>query len=278
MAREDDHAPLTALIADDEALARRRIAELLRDHREVRVVAQCATGPATLSSVRESAPDLLFLDVQMPGLTGFEVLAELRAEERPLVIFSTAYDEYALAAFDVHAVDYLLKPFSDERFEESLERAKGALRSEGTMELRRRLHELLGGLDLLEELGNEAARPGGRTGSRRPHLERFAVRKDDRVAVIDAASVDWIEAEGDYVSLHVGAKDHLVRATMASLEERLDPDRFIRIHRSIIVQLDRIRHLRINERGDYLAVLEGGERLRVGARYREGLLERVGLR
>ena len=267
-----EDARATAVIADDEALARHRIVQLLRAHAEIRIVGECATGPTTLRAVRELSPDLLFLDVQMPGLTGFEVLAELAPEERPQVIFSTAYDEYALAAFEVHAVDYLLKPFADERFEEALARASRAVETERSAELQRRLR------DLLAALGPQAAISDPPLEAEGGHLERFAVRKGDRVALLEAAAVDWVEAEGDYVSLHVGGKAHLIRATMRALEKRLDPGLFLRIHRSVIVRLDRVRHLQIGERGDYLVVLESGERLRVGPRYREALLRRVGMR
>ena len=263
---------LTVLIADDEPLARRRIAELLRGRRGVRVVGQCATGTATMDAVRELEPDVLFLDVQMPGLTGFEVLARLGPDRRPLVIFSTAYDEYALAAFEVHAVDYLLKPYADDRFEEAIARAERALRSERVDELHDRLRGLLQQVTAGTE-GPAIAARGSAT-----YLDRFAVPSPERVALIDAASVDWIEATGDYVSLHVGGKTHLLRGTMAGLEGRLDPRRFLRVHRSAIVQLGRIRHLRAGGHGAYFAVLEGGERVRVGRSYRDAVLERLGVR
>lgn len=264
----DSARPLTALIADDEALARRRIAGLLRHRDEVRVVGQSATGPATVDAVRELRPDVLFLDVQMPGLTGFEVLATLEPDEHPVIIFSTAYDEYALAAFEVNAVDYLLKPYSDDRFETSLRRAERALRSERVGELHDRVRRLL---------DHVAAEPGAARAAE-ARLDRFAVPDGDRVTLVDADDVDWIEAAGDYVRLHAGDRTHLVRGTMVTLERRLDPDSFLRIHRSTIVRLDGIRHLETLDHGDYAVVLGGGDQLRVGRSYRAAVLERVGLR
>lgn len=262
---------LTALIADDEALARRRIIDLLKSRAGVRVVGQCATGTNALEAIHRLNPDVLFLDVQMPGLDGFEVLARLRPEERPLVVFSTAYDEHALAAFEVHAVDYLLKPFADERFHESLQRVERAVRNHRIGELQDRLRNLV---ERVVE-GTVAGR-GDEPAS--PYLERFAVPAGERLIVVPARQVDRIEAAGDYVRLHVDADSHLVRGTMATLERRLDPGRFVRIHRSAIVQLDRLSALRADGHGAYLAVLRDGTRLPVGRRYRDTLLERVGNR
>lgn len=261
---------LTAVVADDEALARRRILDLLKGRETVRVVGECSTGTATLNTVRVVRPDVLFLDVQMPGPDGFDVLSTLDVEERPIVVFSTAYDEYAIAAFEVNAVDYLLKPYADERFEEALARVEQAFRSARAGELQERL------LDLLDHV-DAGAGPGGRSGARSPFLERFSVPDGDRFVVVDAESVDRIEAEGDYVRLHVGTKTYLLRGTMKALERRLDPADFVRIHRSTIVRLDRIRRLRSDPHGDYVVELEGDETLRVGRRYRDEVLVQVGM-
>jgi two-component system LytT family response regulator len=265
-----DSGELTVIIADDEAPARHRIAALLAGHPRVRVARQCVTGPATVAAVRELGPDILFLDVQMPGLTGFEVLAALPADERPIVIFSTAYDEYALAAFEVHAVDYLLKPFADDRFDEALRRAEHALRVERIDEWRDRLQMLLADTACAPAATIPAATAGG-------YLDRFAVPKKERLAVIDAGCVDWIEAARDYVRLHVGSESHVLRAAIGELARRLDPARFVRIHRSTIVQVGRIRELYVDAHGEYVAILEGGARLRVGRRYRADALRRLGL-
>lgn len=263
---------LTVLIADDEPLARKRICELLRGRSAIRVLGQCATGTATVEGVRELSPDLLFLDVQMPGLSGFEVLAALRTEERPIVIFSTAYDEYALAAFEVHALDYLLKPYADDRFDEALRRAEQAFRAERMTEWHDRVQRLLA--DVAVDSAPRTVAPESRTA----YLARFAVRKNDRLAVIDAAEVDWIEAARDYVRLHVGNEVHLLRAVMGDLERRLDPARFLRIHRSTIVQVKTIKELYSDQHGDHIAVLRGGTRLRVSRQYRAEALRRLGAR
>lgn len=272
MSRAREPRASTAVIADDEALARRRILELLDERATVRVVGTCSTGPATLNTVRTTRPDLLFLDVQMPGLDGFEVLARLEPDDRPVVVFSTAYDEYALAAFEVNAVDYLLKPFADERFEEAVTRAERAIGGDRTRELHDGLRRLV--RHVASEAGGGLA---AGEGSAAP-LRHFGVPDGDRHLVVAASSVDWIEADGDYVRLHVGGRVHLLRRTMKSLEGRLDASRFLRVHRSVIARVDRVRHVRSNAHGDYTLLLDGGERLPVGRRYRDAVLERLGLR
>lgn len=264
--------PTTALVADDEALARRRIVELLEGRDSIRIVGECASGPATLDAVRELAPDLLFLDVQMPGLDGFEVLARLEPEERPIVVFSTAYDEYAIQAFEVNAVDYLLKPYADERFDESVRRAEQSLRRGREERASERLRDLL---DRVAPDFDENTKPSSRAGR---YLDRFAIRVRDRWVVARASAVDWIEASGDYVTLHVGDKTYLLRSTMSSLEARLNPRYFLRIHRSTIVRLDCVRSVEAGEHGDYTVLLEGGRKLRVSRGYRDAVLERLGLR
>mgnify|MGYP001386779587 CR=1 FL=1 len=205
----------------------------------------------------------------MPGLTGFEVLDALAPGERPIVIFSTAYDEYALAAFEVHAVDYLLKPFSDERFEEALRRAEQVLRVERLDDWHERLQHLLASVAI--GAGRAARSSAG------DRLDRIAVRRKDRLVVVETASVDWIEAAPDYVRLHVAGETHLLRMALAELERRLDPGRFVRLHRSTIVQHDRVRELYVDPHGDYFAVLRDGTRLRVGRSYRTEVLRRLGV-
>lgn len=269
--RPRDRSPLTALVADDEALARRRIADLLRARTRLRIVGESVTGPETVAAVRRLDPDILFLDVQMPGLDGFEVLGALDPQERPVVVFSTAYDEHAIRAFEVHAVDYLVKPFADDRFVQAVERAAHAIRTRGVLEL----HDRLRGL--LEEVADEG--PSGQDA--RPsngHLTRFSVPSRERYLVIEADAVDWIEAAGDYVNLHVGARTYLLRATMFALERRLDSARFFRIHRSSIVQIDRVKGLHPDSHGDYVVVLADGRTLRVGRAFRDAVLTRLGMR
>ncbi|HEX9581767.1 MAG TPA: LytTR family DNA-binding domain-containing protein [Gemmatimonadales bacterium] len=257
---------MRAVIADDEAPARRRIAGLLERHASHRVVAQCGSGPETLEAVRRERPDLLFLDVQMPGLTGLEVLQSLAAEDRPVVIFTTAYDEYALRAFDEEAIDYLLKPFTDQRFVEALGRAERLLQGDEALAWRARLQAVLDGW------------PTTADGMSVPlTLDRFAVKRADAITIVPATAVEWIEAARDYVKLHAGREVYLVRTTMTALETRLDPREFVRIHRSTVVRVDRIRELQPFFHGDYVVILKDGTKLRMSRGYRQAVQRRLGV-
>jgi two-component system LytT family response regulator len=248
--------PIRALIADDEAPARRRIRNLLRDRDEYQIVAEAKTGPEAVNAVRTHRPDLLFLDIQMPGLTGFEVLSSLDPGEVPITVFVTAYDDHAIRAFEAHAIDYLLKPFDDERFEAALKYAGRRLRE-------REAERLSGDLRALLDHSTAHGLPSSSTRA------TFAVRKRDSIELVPAADIDWIEAAGDYVRLHAAGRAHLIRATLRDLEERLDPQSFLRIHRSTIVRSDRIERLIPRARGDYEVVLRDGTELRLSRTYRD---------
>lgn len=224
-------------LCDDEPMARASLRRLLARDPEVELVAECVDGEDLVARTRELRPDLLFLDVQMPGKDGFDALAALAPDERPLVVFATAYDQFALRAFEVHAIDYLLKPFDDERFQAALDRAKALLGRDAAVEEGRRLDELL-----------DDVRPNG--GPR-----RLAIHREGRVDYVDHDDIVWVEAADQYVLLHTADGEHLMRESMSRLEQELDPERFHRIHRSAIVALDRVRRL---ERG------EGGTRVLVG--------------
>jgi two-component system LytT family response regulator len=248
---------IRALIVDDEPLARERVRSLLEKEVDVTIVGECANGREAIEAIERDAPDLVFLDVQMPELDGFGVLENLDETRRlPFVIFVTAYDEYAVRAFDVHALDYVLKPFDRERFRDALERARREIaRAAGNG----------GGLDkkllaLLAELQD-----------RKRRLERIVIRSGGRVSFLRTDEVDWIEAAGNYVELHVGKDSHLLRETMNKLESRLDPKRFLRIHRRLIVNVERIKQLEGVTHGEYLVVLKDGTRLSSSRGYREGL-------
>jgi len=241
---------LRAVIVDDEELARRFLRELLAAHPEIELAAECANGFEAVKAVSESAPDLLFLDVQMPKLDGFEVLELI--DPGPAVIFVTAYDQYAMRAFDAHAVDYLLKPFSAERFEKALDRAKARLGE-------RRLP-----VEVAEE------RPAGE----RP--QRLVVRDGARVHVIPLDKLDYAEAQDDYVALHSAGKSHLKQQTIANLEAALDPARFVRIHRSAIVNLERVARIEPYGKESRLAILADGTRLPVSRAGYARLLEAMG--
>lgn len=251
--------PIRVLIVDDESLAREMIREMLDGDPEVEIVGECTSGAEAVSAIKERAPDLLFMDVQMPEANGFEVLETLPNGHLPHVIFVTAYDQYAVRAFEVHALDYLLKPFDRERFEASWQRAKEHIRTEKSSRLDERI------LTLLEEL---------KAGSK--YLERLVIKSGGRVFFLEVDEIDWIEAEGNYVSVHSGAKAHLLRETIGGLEAQLDPKKFRRVHRSAIVQIDKIKELQPWFHGEYRIVLHSGAQLMLSRNYRENLQEALG--
>jgi two-component system LytT family response regulator len=237
---------IRTLIVDDEKPARRRLAELLGREPDIEVAGEARDGREAVDLVRAHAPDLMFLDIQMPDLDGFGVLAALPPELHPLTVFVTAYDRYAIQAFDAHAVDYLLKPYSDQRFEGALRRACQFLRARGTGEPSHR-----DGPPLEDRVPDP---PGG-------YLERLVLKSAGRVTFLGVEDVDWIEASGVYVSLHVGPRAHLYRSSLAHLLQRLDPKRFVRVHRSAAVNTERIRELQPRSHGDYTVVLKNGAEL-----------------
>lgn len=225
--------PMKVVFADDEPLSRATMRKLLARDPNIKVVAECANGVEVVDAVRSERPDILILDIQMPGLTGFEVVEELEDEGPPVIVFATAYDQYALHAFEVHAVDYLLKPFDDERFEKAMERAK--LRAE--RESRAVVGEQLSGL--LETLNKDRTEQP----SSEPALTRLTIHREGRVDVVNTEDLVWIESADQYVMLHTAQGEFLMREAMSNLERRLDPQRFLRIHRSAIVALDQVRSL-----------------------------------
>ena len=249
---------IRTLIVDDEPLSRRKIREFLKGDEDIEVVGECGNGEQAVEAVRNVAPDLLFLDVQMPGMDGFAVLDELRDDERlPFVIFVTAYDKYAVKAFEVRALDYLLKPFHRERFAHATERVKSQMRANGgtaSDALNLQIRELI------EEL-----RPQAR------HLDRVIIRTAGTVMFLKTDEIDWISAEENYVRLHCGKASYMLREKISSLETQLDPGRFRRIHRSTIVNVDRIQKLHPFSHGDYQVVLLDGTELMMSRGYRERL-------
>jgi len=262
-------APLRVLIVDDEALARQRLTDLLRAERGVEIVAEVDNGDAAVTAIRDLAPDLVFLDVQMPGRTGIEVVREIGAAQMPATIFVTAYDQYALTAFDVAAVDYLVKPFDDERFELAFSRARRAIELEEIGALSTRLRTLLD--------APAAAATGAAAAAGPRYLERIAVEMRGQVRVVPVEDIDAITASGPYVELHVGDKTLLVRERMQALEERLDPQHFARVHRSVIVRLDRIAALLREAGGDYAVRLRNGRQHPVSRSRVEPLQRWIGM-
>ncbi|HEX7315539.1 MAG TPA: LytTR family DNA-binding domain-containing protein [Pyrinomonadaceae bacterium] len=259
---------IRTLIVDDEPLARRTIRALLADDPDVELLGECGGGAEAVESIRRRPPDLLFLDIQMPGMNGFDVLAQIELERISAVIFVTAYDAYALKAFEVHALDYLLKPFTDERFREALARAKSHVEMREARGLAESLRAFLRGRAGVEEETTVAS-----TGRKGGYLTRFMVKSGGRVIFVNPSDVDWIEADNYYVKLHVGGRAHLLRLSMKELEERLDPKTFWRTHRSAIINLDRVKELHQHPSGEYVVVLRDGTELKLSRARRERLQE-----
>jgi two-component system LytT family response regulator len=258
--------PLRVLVVDDEPLGRQRLLDLLAPEPGVEVAGTAATGREAVAQIRALAPDVVFLDVQMPGLTGLDVVREVGPEKMPATVFVTAYDRHALDAFDLAALDYLLKPFEDERFARALARARDAVRLREVEALRGRLLALLGAPDAAPALPAPPA-----------YLERIAVEMRGQVRVVPVERIDYVEADGPYAVLHAAGERFVIRERMQALEERLDPAAFVRIHRSAIVRLDRVEALLVAPGGDYAARLRDGTRLKVARSRRDALAERLGL-
>jgi two-component system, LytTR family, response regulator len=268
--------PLRVLIVDDEPLGRRRVAGLLRKERGVEIVGMIGDGVSAVEAIRSLAPDLVFLDVQMPGMTGLEVVRTIGPTEMPITVFVTAYDKHALAAFDLAAIDYLVKPFDDERFEEAFKRARRIARLEETSRLRDKLLSVL--QETAEHSPNLKMPTNGVGASARPrYLERIPVESRGKIRFIPMSEIDYILASGPYAELVVGDRKHLIREAMQNLENQLDPTRFFRIHRSAIVQLDRVDALLKAPGGDCEVQLRNGVKLGVARSRREELKKRLAM-
>lgn len=244
---------LKALIVDDEHLARQRVRQLLERESDIELAGECENGVEAVEAIEAKHPDLVFLDIQMPELDGFGVIEQLGPKRMPATIFVTAFDRHALRAFEAHALDYLLKPFDAERFKAALERARRWL--QGDRDLAR-----------LEALVEQLRRE-------QPHTDRFLVKSEDRHVLVRAAQIQWIEAEDNYVRLHVEGTSHLLRQTMTGMLGRLDPRQFRRIHRSAIVNLDAIRELQPWSGGDHLVIMRDGTKLTLSRTYRDQFAE-----
>ncbi|MEP6991204.1 MAG: LytTR family DNA-binding domain-containing protein [bacterium] len=265
---------LNVLVVDDEPLNRLRLQDLLQREQGIAAIRTANDGVQAIEAIRAERPDLVFLDVQMPGKTGLDVVREIGPEAMPATIFVTAFDRYAVEAFAVAAVDYLVKPFDDERFEEAFRRARKTIAAHDMGQLRERLLAIL-------QHGDTApaqSAPGAvAAAANSPYLERFAVEVRGVVRPVLAKLVDYITAAGPYAELHVAGRTHVIRETMQALEERLDPSQFLRVHRSIIVRLDLVEALEREAGGDGVLVLKGGVRLRVSRTRREAVERWLGL-
>jgi two-component system LytT family response regulator len=247
------------LVADDEPLARERLTTLLAQEPDVELVGPARDGEEAITAIHDDSPDLVFLDVQMPQMNGFDVIEAVGSDKMPLVIFVTAYDQHALKAFQVRALDYLLKPFDRERFTDALQRARKQLERDENGDLGRRL------LALVKDLRRD-----------QPRSDRLVVKSGGRLFFLRTDEIDWVEAAGNYVRLHVGPASHLLRETMNAIEGRLDPEKFFRIHRSRIVNMERIQELQPWLNGEYAVLLRTGTRLTLSRGYREKLQDRLG--
>jgi len=247
-------AKIRTLIADDEPLARRGIRAQLDEEEDIEIVSECRNGLEAVAAIEEQSPDLVFLDVQMPELDGFGVLEAVGVDRMPVVIFVTAYDQYALRAFDVHALDYLLKPVDAERFASALQRARKQIEHHNVQDLNQRLQTFLDDVRAKQKF-----------------TERLVIKSGGRIFFLNVQEIDWIEAADNYVRLHVGRDSHLLRETMNHLEKRLDPDHFLRVHRSRIINIRQIKELQPLFRGEYDIMLQDGTRLESGRGYRDKL-------
>ena len=250
---------LSLIIVDDEPMARRRLKRFLLAAPEVDIVAECSTAAAAVAALREREADAVFLDVQMPEMNGFDVLRAVKPERLPLVVFVTAFDEFALQAFEAHAIDYLLKPFGEERVWRALERVRTFLAGKPDHGARQ---------EELRELLRTTANP--------PLPSCLLVKRDDRVLVLRPRDIDWLEAVGDYVKVHLGTESHLTRSTLSDMEKRLAAEGFVRIHRSRLVNLDHIREFRPSSRSESIIVLKNGVRLEASYAFLKNIQERLG--
>jgi two-component system LytT family response regulator len=254
-----DSPNIRVLLVDDEPLAREMLREMLQNDPQVVIVGESCNGREALEAIRAHSPDVLFLDVQMPEVGGFEVLDSLGKGQIPYVIFVTAYDQYAVRAFEVHALDYLLKPFDQERFNVAWQRARVQIMRDRASGMDQRI------VSLLEEM---------KAGKK--YLERLVIKANGRIYFLEANEIDWIEAEGNYVSVHSAKKSHLLRETISSLESQLDPKKFVRIHRSSIVRIDQIQELQPWFHGEYRIILHDGTQLTLSRNHRDKLQEALG--
>lgn len=262
--------PIKTLIVDDEPLARETVRMLLKADADIEIVGECSNGQEAIETIQDMKPDLVFLDVQMPEIDGLGVMRALDPDEIPVVVFTTAYDQYALKAFEVHALDYLLKPYDDERFEQALNRAKEQVRQKSIRHLSEKLMALL---DAQPQAAQNPAQVQSKNES--TPIKRIMIKGSGPIFFLKVEEIDWIEAADYYVQLHVGSKCHLMRESLRNLEKQLDPNHFMRIHRSTIVNLERVYKLKPDARGDYQVILRDGTALKLGRGRREILQNKL---
>ncbi len=263
---------IRALIVDDESLAREALSVMLGDDPEIEVIAECRNGREAVTAIREQSPDVVFLDIRMPEMDGFQVIEEVGAMHMPVTIFVTAYDKHALRAFEAHALDYLLKPFDHDRFNTALQRAKTFVRHQKLDEISESLLAVMH--DLKSKTGELLSETNNIKPDQAPHKEAFdrvVIKSGGRIYFLKIEEIDWVEGAGDYLSLHSGSSTHLIRETMGNFHARLDTQKFLRIHRSTIVNIERIKDLRPLAKGEYVITLTSGRCLKSSRGYRHQL-------
>ena len=271
-----DATTVRAIVVDDEALARRGLKVRLQAIDGVDVVAECRNGREALDAIAEQAPDLVFLDIQMPGLDGLGVVRELQSDDMPLIVFVTAYDHYAVNAFDLHAVDYVLKPVEEERLEEAVRRARGLLADRDAANDKARLLGLVRTMTGKEDADLEALLEAPPADSGKRYPEKLTIRDGSETTLVPMERIDWVDAAGDYMCVHESGNTHVMRITMKALESQLDPERFARIHRSTIVNKARVNKVCSHINGEFFLSLECGARLKMSRTYRDRIEDIVG--
>lgn len=262
---------IRTLVIDDEPLAREGIVAMLAGDPEVELIGTCADGQSAVNTIRSQRPDLVFLDIQMPKRDGFEVLGELKREERPVIVFITAYDKYAIRAFELSAIDYLLKPFRDARFHAALAKAKKEIRQARANELNQKVEQLLG---YMQEMAG--ARPAGSAGATPgDSADRVVLKTGSDIIFLRAADIIWIESQADFVKVHTTGPSQLVRETLQSMEDRLDPAKFLRVHRSSLVNIDHVRKVTPALYGDYTVLMSDNTKLRLSRKNRSKLKQLI---
>jgi two-component system, LytTR family, response regulator len=259
---------ITVIIVDDEELARRGIELRLAEHSDIRIVAHCANGREALEAIAREQPQLMFLDIQMPGMSGFDVVAHIPQESMPIVVFATAFDQYALDAFEAQALDYLLKPINDARFRQTLSRVRSLVEQRSALAQREQLMGLLATTQGASALDASTLHQE-RLERRHDYAEILPIRDDSDTVRVNVASIDWIDAAGDYMCVHAEGRTYVLRETMKSLEAILDPKIFQRVHRSTIVNISRVRRLRPHTNGEYFLTLEDGQEIKLSRSYRD---------
>lgn len=266
---------IRAIIVDDELHAREGIRIRLQEYPEVEVVRECSSGAEAVSAINEISPDLLFLDIQMPEMNGFEVLQRISVSPPPIVVFVTAYDKYAVKAFEVHALDYLLKPIGEERFRETLSIVLSQVSQRNIEAYARNLKQMVNEYVSVAGEDDDIAGYGYRENQSK-YLDRLVIKSRDRISMLPVVEINWIESAGDYVYVHTDSSKHIIRQTLRALESKIDPAKFVRIHRSTIVNIEKIRSLRPNDHGDFEVYLHTGEHLKLSRSFRSHFQKVIG--